>query len=338
MNNAKTFDSFDLTKLICSFFIVVIHTDPLKSYPIPSFYVKDVLARVAVPLFFAISGYLFFRNIEFENGRIARTHANIRRLVRYVRHLSLIYVVTSAFYLLYKLPMWYSIGWWGIGALKDYIVSFFLSGSEYHLWYILASIYGMVLLYLLLSFIRIDIVKYLCIGGWLIECLLYSYQWIGVERFECLNLLTSYFSVCFDAAFRAVPLMAVGSLLAKRPVTRNLRESVICSVLSFVGLVAEASFLYFLSPSDGGYSYILFTPVVTYFIMELLLTVDLRFKDPRSPKTMRNVGEIVYLIHPMVIYLADLVLDIDSFILRGLIIAAVSYILSYVFVKIRTYF
>lgn len=229
MPKNNQYDTLDLTKWICALLVIVIHTAPFEKLPIVNFYITNVLARIAVPLFFAISGFFFFRKITFENGKIKRNADNMNRLLKYVKHLSVIYLSASAFYLLYRIPYWYSIDWWGLHALKDYLVGFFLSGSEYHLWYILASIYGIILFYVLLSFVRLNVMKYLCAVGWVIECLLYSYSWVGIDNISLLNLLTSHFSVCFDAVFRAIPLMAVGLLC-----TNNHTEKVTITPNGFI--------------------------------------------------------------------------------------------------------
>ena len=231
--------------------------------------------------------------------------------------------------------MWYSTGWWGLHALKDYLVGFFLSGSEYHLWYILASIYGIILFYIFLSFVSIDAMKYLCAAGWIIESLLYSYSWIGIDNIEMLNWLTSHFSVCFDAAFRAIPLMAVGLFCAQKPSKQqSSRKWLIFSVVSFVGWVAEASCLYFLSPNEGKYSYILFTPIFTYFMLNWLLTVNFRFKNQRISKWMRDTSLIIYILHPMVIYLLDLT-GMSKGVLHWLIVTLLSIISASIFVFLK---
>lgn len=327
MADNKSFDSLDLTKWICALMVVIIHANPFQDTLILSFYVKDVLARVAVPMFFAISGYLFFKKITFENRKIARNSDNIKYLLRYVKHLSLIYLFASVFYLLYRLQHWYSIGWWGISALKDYLSDFLLSGSEYHLWYILASIYGIVLFYIILLFIRIDVMKHLCIVCWVIECMLYSYSWIGIDNIDILNCLTSHFSVCFDAVFRAIPLMAVGLFCAQKPKTENCNRWLFYSVIAFLGWTIEASCLYFLTPNDGKYSYIFFTPLFTYFMLNYLLSVNFKFVNPGIPKLMRDTSLIIYIIHPMVIYLLDILIMPDD-VIRWLLVTAISIMVS----------
>lgn len=331
MTNRKTYDSLDAVKWVSALLIIIIHTNPFHEIEILEFYTKDVIARIAVPLFFAISGYLFFRKITFHNGKIARSSQNLTYLINYIKHLSLIYLGASVFYLLYKIPMWYSIDWWGFHALKDYLVSFFLSGSEYHLWYILASIYGIILFYILLSFIRFDVMKYLCIVGWVFECLLYSYSWIGIDNIGILNWLTAHFSVCFDAAFRAIPLMGIGLLCAVRPAEKC---SLTPPLITFVAVIIEASCLFFFSPNEGKYSYILMTPLFTYSMLQCLLSVDFQFKNRSIPKWMRDTSLIIYIVHPMVIYLLDLI-GMSKGIMHWLTVTLLSIIFAtfYVFVK-----
>lgn len=71
MANRKTYDSLDFIKWVSALLIVIIHTNPFHGIEVLNFYIKDVLARIAVPLFFAISGFLFFRRIrEWENCEI----------------------------------------------------------------------------------------------------------------------------------------------------------------------------------------------------------------------------------------------------------------------------
>ena len=65
-----SYANLDIAKFTCSLLVVFIHTAPFTNYPVAHFYTADVICRVAVPLFFAMSGFLFFRGAVFENGRI----------------------------------------------------------------------------------------------------------------------------------------------------------------------------------------------------------------------------------------------------------------------------
>lgn len=207
------YTSFDIAKLFCALLVIVIHTSPLAGCSaIADFYLTKVLAGIAVPLFFAMSGYLFFGKLILEDGKIKRCVENRSRLRNYLKRIGILYLTWSAVYLLYQLPQWHASGWWGLYVIKDYLVSFLLSGSYYHLWYLLALIYAVPLLYFLLTFVKKDKLVWICAAGWLVECLLYSYRWLGMEGVEPLKWLTSHFDILFCAAFRAVPLLGIGVL------------------------------------------------------------------------------------------------------------------------------
>lgn len=54
----------DIGKFISAFFVIMIHKNPISSnYEVLNFYVVDVLARIAVPFFYATAGFLFFRKL-----------------------------------------------------------------------------------------------------------------------------------------------------------------------------------------------------------------------------------------------------------------------------------
>lgn len=52
--------SLDVAKFVCALLVIIIHTRPFTGLSdVIDFYLVDVIARIAVPLFFAISGYFF---------------------------------------------------------------------------------------------------------------------------------------------------------------------------------------------------------------------------------------------------------------------------------------
>ena len=77
----KQFLAIDLTKVVLSLFVVQIHCfNLLPASASPRFYsslydfcrilFSQGICRLAVPTFFLISGYLFFRNLEVWNNQI----------------------------------------------------------------------------------------------------------------------------------------------------------------------------------------------------------------------------------------------------------------------------
>ena len=293
--------SFDIAKFLCSLLVIVIHTRPLSAYSTwLDFYTVDVLARIAVPLFFGMTGYLFYGSLTFVNGKIERTTDNYRKLLRYLSKIGLIYCGWSAIYFLIRLSMWYRIGWWGTTLIKDFAISFLFQGSYYHLWYLLALLYAIPCLFALMCFIPKNKLILVAVPLWTIECMIYSYSWIVVDKIPVLSWVISCFSVWFDAIFRAIPLLVTGVLC-----TENKGHHVgktVSKMWLFVFLCAvEASLLCLFSPNKSKVSYLIFTPFMAYFFLQTLLNKPVAL-TAEITMLLRKSSLLIYCLHPLVLY------------------------------------
>lgn len=294
------FFQIDVAKFICALLIITIHTRPFSGISgLLDFYLSDAISRVAVPLFFAISGYFFFRSLCYENGKIVNCTSNRKRLLKYLKRFGLLYVGFALFYTILQLPGWYRAGWWGMTAVKDSFLAFFFRGSYYHLWYLLALVYALPLAYLLFSYVSIRYCAIIISVLWCIECLLYSYNWISLTASSSLNWLTNHFPIVFDAVFRAIPLLGVG-IVAMRYPFRHKNQTVFCATFSIIAYIAEASILHFCTPNGERYSYLIFTPVMAYFVLQMLLLIPVK-ERPILGKILRNSSLLIYCIHPFFI-------------------------------------
>jgi len=285
----QNLDSFDVARTLCALLIIVIHTEPLAPYStIANFYLCNVVARVAVPLIFAMSGFLF------------SCKANLQR--QFLR-IGKIYLCWSFVYLLIQIPQWYRTGWWGIHVVKDYIVTFVTQGSYYHLWYLLTTIYALPLLYVLMKRASKQVVIGAISVLWVVECLIYSYTWIGIEyRFPQLIASLNRFSAISNAVFRALPLMAIGVIAGKDHVRRTAKEWGKRALIAFFCVAAEASLLYFFSPNKENLSYVFMTPAVVYYSVCFLLNWKIVLKNKRTAIILRNCSLTLYCIHPLFYY------------------------------------
>jgi serine/alanine racemase len=285
----QNLDSFDVARVLCALLIIVIHTEPLAPYSaIANFYLCNVVARIAVPLFFAMSGFLFSRK------------ANLKRQIF---RIGKIYLCWSFVYLLIQIPQWYRTGWWGIYVVKDYIVAFVTQGSYYHLWYLLTTIYALPMLYVLIRKASKHVVVGIVSVLWVIECLVYSYTWIGIEdRFPQLIALINRFSAIFDALFRALPLMVIGVVAGENHVRRTAKEWGKRALAALCFSITEASLLYFFSPNENRFSYLFTTPLVTYYLICFLLTWKIEIKNKWVATIFRNGSLTMYCLHPFVHY------------------------------------
>ena len=73
--------------------VICIHASPADGASAwVRFYVTDVMARIAVPLFYGMTGYLFFGRLLYENGRIKACTENRRRLLRQTLRTATLYL------------------------------------------------------------------------------------------------------------------------------------------------------------------------------------------------------------------------------------------------------
>ena len=292
------YPNLDLAKFVCALLVVVIHTSPLENTAeLAHFYLNNVFARVAVPLFFAASGFLFCRGLTFENGRIARTKGNLRRLILTVRRNVVLYVIWSLAYLAVALPEWYRSGWWGIAALKDWLHAFFLIGRPYQLWYLLSLFLALPMLYILLSVLPLKRLWMAVAVLWTLECLTYSYSWIGTDKIALIEFISAKMPVVFDSSLRALPLMATGALLSQK---QHRTIGVPAAVGAFTLCAAEASALYFFSPNCSFYSYLFATPLLAYALLGFLISGKQIGIPVSCQRTLRDMCLSIYCIHPMI--------------------------------------
>lgn len=321
--------TLDITKFVCALLVIVIHTRPFAGYSdILDFYTVNVIARIAVPLFYAISGYLFFGKLRYQDGKIAKCVENRTILLKYLKRIAFIYVSWSFVYIIFQLPQWYKTGWWGKTLVKDCLASFLFNGSYYHLWYLLALLYGLPVLYLLLSFFSARNVRFLLPILWLIECLLYSYSWIGIDRIPVLSWLTGHFPIIFDAVFRAIPLLGVGLLCIEN--TKRPPKLYFYTLLSIFACVTEASILHFCTTNDGKYSYIFFTPVVAYFVLSSLLCLK-KSGNTWLGGLCRKSSLVIYCLHPLILQ-SFKYLGINSEILLWILVTLLSVFIAILWV------
>ena len=61
----KQYKSLDFAKFVCAILIIVLHTDPFSSYSkLLTFGFRNIVTVIAVPFFFATSGFLAFKKID----------------------------------------------------------------------------------------------------------------------------------------------------------------------------------------------------------------------------------------------------------------------------------
>jgi surface polysaccharide O-acyltransferase-like enzyme len=117
----------DIFRYIGAIMVIAIHTHPFAEIDTGTTEMIRTISRLAVPFFFAASGYYFVKRFR-ENASF----------LDYVMRIAKDYCIWSGIYFILDFIKW------GHTNLKGFIVncfsSFFVLGSHYHLWYIIALI------------------------------------------------------------------------------------------------------------------------------------------------------------------------------------------------------
>ncbi len=289
--------AIDVAKLIAAVFIVAIHTGLFSDVSGLGFFVQNILTRFAVPFFFVASGFFLFGRMEYDTTH-RLTKNNLAKLIRFEKRLLILYVVWSVVFLAWTIPNWYQLGWWGLSALKDYIVSFFFSGTLYHFWYILASLYGAVFCYFLLRYCK-PALRFLILGGaWCLYLLAYSYGWITIPLLSDILNLFGKLSAVRTALLCAMPLMIIGGEIGHFQCKWSKKIRVGGFLLSAVLLITEILLLKTFSPNQSSFSYCIFTlPCALFLFLIVLHDIPVSSKLARYSPALRAYSTHMYCFH-----------------------------------------
>lgn len=145
------FPNLDIMKLVMAFFVVEIHTRPLRDFPAAETVIEGVDAA-AVPFFFIVSAFLCFRGFD-ESSFLERSSAGAIRVRKTTGKLLRLYLTWTALFLPVTV-----FGSMLHGDSVPHAVAFFVRGTffvgenyySWPLWYLLASVIGFALVYICL--------------------------------------------------------------------------------------------------------------------------------------------------------------------------------------------
>lgn len=139
MQTRQNYGGLDAFRLVAAFLVIAIHTSPLTCFSANAdFFLTRVLARVAVPFFFMVTGqFVVSRFYRDTNGRAALTKS--------LTKLSLLYLVAIALYV----PIGLYGGHYEALSLGSALRLLLFDGTFYHLWYFPACLLGVCLVYLM---------------------------------------------------------------------------------------------------------------------------------------------------------------------------------------------
>ena len=280
MSSSRTYKGIEIFRVVAAFLVVAIHTSPLAGYSgTADFVFTRVIARVAVPFFFMVTGYF-----------VLSKGTGVRR---FLKKTAIIYAASAALYLPINVYAGHLQGW----GLLDLVQQVFFEGTFYHLWYLPAALLGAWLTSLLMRRTSRGVCAAIVTALYVLGLLGDSY-WGLIEGVpgvsSAYNALFALMGYTRNGLFFAPMFMFLGAemRMAKR---RGVGFEAAGLVLSFALMLAEA-----LNARAQGWqrhdSMYVLLPFVMYFLFALLSRVKGSVRLP-----LGSFSLLVYVLHPAVI-------------------------------------
>ena len=286
MSRERYDTGIDWLRLAAAILVIAIHTSPLADFSeTGNFILTRVLARIAVPFFFITSGYFL----------LSRYHDSDRKLRHFLKKTGWIYGASILLYL----PLNFRNGYFSQSQLlPELLKDLIFDGTMYHLWYLPASMLGMLIAWKLVE--KLDFSK-----GLVMALLLYLVGLFGDSYYvvvEKLPLLKAFYDRLFElfdytrnGLFFAPVFLMLGGFIADERRKLSSVEAGVGFLISLGLLLAEALILHRHGFQRHDSMYVFLLPAM-YFLFHLVLL----WKGRRIP-LLRPASLVVYLIHPLVI-------------------------------------
>ncbi len=305
----KGMDILDLVKMILAFMVVAIHSGLFDPFLYP-------WLRLAVPLFFMISSYLFFKKINGCEHSKERNQA-LKDFV--LRNLKL-----YAFWFIVLFPVsgilrgWFDMG--GEDAVVNIIINFFIGSTFVASWFISALIIGVIVVFLArntnkTALLVVGIVLYLLVS------LRTSYMFVFKNWTDMLYAVATFEAYTFSPinSFPAgIPWIIFGKLFADGYFSKiKIKTSAITLGVSSVLLFAEWFLIMHFSGKYSKDFYIMLLPCCLAILNILLQLKPINLK---YAKEMRKISVFVYashgsLVHCLVFAFNRINLPLPSFVI-----------------------
>ena len=299
-------NGLDILKSLCIFLIILLHTEALKeSFPIN----VEPICRFAVPCFFMITGFFY--------SDIVNRRKELKQIIKVLFLISVSNVVLILLNIIY-VGRNGIVDWIILCCSKNNIIKmlFFnenlITGhfGSYHIWYLNALLYVLVIAYFLRRLKKLEVLYYLTplllIGGFILEC--FSQQLFGVSFSE-----NGRYYVYRNFLTVGIPYFSIGNLLSHYGI-KKLKAKNSTIIIGSLLLIGLSFFEYNMELAYGlatNGEFFLLTP---FYATGLFLFFYNAFEGKKLKKIGRIVAFIgeryviwIYLFHlPVIVLIKDL--------------------------------
>lgn len=333
MEKKQMYGGLDYFRIFAALLVIAIHTSPLTSINGElDFFFTRILARIAVPFFFMVSG-------QFVLGEVFEDKTGTGRKVgRSLKKLILLYFGVILLYL----PLGIYAGHYDNLSVANVLKMLFFDGTFYHLWYFPACILGMAIVWL-----GSRILPFSAMLG--ISAVLYLFGLMGDSYFgltEQIPALASIYEKFFEISsytrngiFFAPLFLLLGVMMSRRKENKKLK-ALLLFMCSFAAMTIEGLLLHHMGWQRHDSMYIFLVPVMIG-LYSLLAGMEVSGK-----KSCRVIAEWVYIIHPAMIVVVRAAAGIlhlttwcvDNSVVHYILVSTASFAAAYMIWRINSYF
>ncbi|MCI9651135.1 MAG: alanine racemase [Lachnospiraceae bacterium] len=298
MRTKPNYGWLDRFRIIAALAVIAIHTSPLATFHEGAdFFLTRVLARIAVPFFFMVTGHFVVAGF-LPSGKAAPSTKSMVRFRKFLAKTSMLYLFCIILYL----PVGIYAGHYKDMSVGVLLRMLFFDGTFYHLWYFPACIMGVALVYLLSRFLSLGAMTAVSAVLYAIGLLGDSYYGL-VEKVPALEAFYGFLfqisSYTRNGLFLAPLFLVLGAWMAgaaQGQGGRDLSEKrlFLCSLfaLSFALMTGEAFLLRHFQFQRHDSMYLLLVPVML-FLYRFLLCIPVK-----SDRAFRTASTWIYVLHP----------------------------------------
>lgn len=338
----KQYKTIDLFKFICAILVIMLHASPFASYSkIITFIFRHIVTVIAVPFFFAASGFLVFSKLN----KLSHKSDQKQYILKYVKRIFQMYLVWSAVYLVFVVYKWTINGFSYMNVLI-YIRNFFFEGSYLTIWFLPALLSAVVFVYLLNKKFNKKTIILIAAPFYIFALLGSSYFGVS-EKISILNDIFGIYYSCLQSVKNGLLFgfifVALGAYISERQ--DNLKISsfkcLVGFLTSMVLLVIEVVAINIVNIDIRGCDILLSMIPTTIF----MLLLALKWQPGGSDKMyliFRKYGLLMFLVQRIPLSIIELFFDdtvlMTNSIVNFTMVLGGTMLLSFVIIKLSDKF
>lgn len=332
LSEKKEYIGIDFFKFICSFLVVSIHTMPFGAVNAEfNFWFTQVFCRIAVPFFFMASGY--FAALKIKSGK---------QVFLYIKRLVLLYLLYSCLYFPEEI---YKYTTSGSPPLKDLIQQLLCTGINVVLWYFIALIISILLLYFFINKLKLRGRVVLPLAGvlYVIGCMGQAYYSLvsGIPVIgNIIEIFYKIYGTMENAFLFGFFFVALGYYIRVYAGKIKIRCYTIAIIGAFIIVSLEGILTKTYSLKEE-HAMLITMPVLMLFVFLTVASVSISCKYIKVALLLRKMSVLIYGLHMLVdfylLFFFNSVLSIPLWqepLLHYLVLIMITSLIAFLLVKL----